>query len=73
MKLSKIYKLLNSGRAEAIVKEINGRRMLFGFQRKNPKSRKRNQVFLTQPIDLKRLEEEHQKQKAKAAQPKPTE
>lgn len=55
MKLSKILKLANNGRYQAIVKVIAGRRMLLGFERKNKRSSKYRQKFIMAPLDLATL------------------
>ena len=52
MNLAKLNKLIAKGRVKAIVKDVGGRRMLFGFERLNRRSRKYHIKDLSQPIDL---------------------
>ena len=55
MKLSEMMKELQTGRYQAIVKNVAGRRMFLGIERKNRRSRKRHQKFMCAPQDLDQL------------------
>ena len=55
MKLKEMMKELQSGRFQAIVKNVAGRRMFLGIERKNTRSRKRHQKFMCSPQDLDQL------------------
>ena len=50
-----IQKMLKNGRYKAIIKEVAGRRMLLGFERRSKSSRKYGHKSLTSPIDLDRM------------------
>lgn len=63
MKQDKLNKLIAKGRIKAIVKEVAGRRMLFGYERINKRSRKNHIKFLSAPIDLDRITREHNREK----------
>jgi hypothetical protein len=67
MKIEKINKLIAKGRVQAIVKEVAGRRMLFGLERLNKRSRKSHVKYLSQPIDLAALTKGAQRAVEKAA------
>lgn len=55
MKLEKIQHLINKGRVKAIIKDVAGRRLLFGFERLNRRSRRYHVKHLTKPIDMATL------------------
>lgn len=72
MNLEKLKKLAAKGRVKAIVKEVSGRRMLIGFERINPRSRKfRQKQFLRAPMDLDALVKDHETNKAAAIEDRP--
>lgn len=69
MNSDRINKLLNDGRHQAIIKEIAGCRYLFGFERINPRSRKRKVKFMLRaPLNLTQLESSHKAKKEREAQ-----
>ena len=59
MKINKILPLLNTGRYQAIVKEIAGRRMFIGIERISKRSRRYQQKFMCTPVDLEQLVKKH--------------
>lgn len=61
MKLDKLNHLITKGRIKAIVKVVAGRRMLFGFERLNKRSRKYHVKHPSKPIDLASLSPNSQK------------
>ncbi len=58
MKLDKIKKLIAKGRVAAIIKDVAGRRMLFGFERANKRSRKAHVKYFSKPIDMATLSDD---------------
>lgn len=60
MQLAKLNLLISKRRIKAIVKEVAGRRMLFGFERLNKRSRKYHVKHLSKPIDLASLSPQSQ-------------
>lgn len=66
MKLEKLNKLIAKGRVKAIIKDVAGRRFLFGFERLNKRSRKFHVKHFSKPIDMAELSKDAQ---AKAAPP----
>lgn len=56
MDLKKLHKLIAKGRIKAIIKDLpGGRRMLVGFERKSPNSRKAGVKYFSKPIDMAEL------------------
>lgn len=62
MQLAKLNHLITKRRIKAIVKVVAGRRMLFGFERLNKRSRKYHVKHLSKPIDLASLSPSSQKE-----------
>jgi hypothetical protein len=69
MQLAKLNLLISKRRIKAIVKVVAGRRMLFGFERLNKRSRKYHVKHLSKPIDLASLSPQSQKELAPASSP----
>ena len=59
--------MLASGRWQAIVKDVSGRRMCLGLERTNRRSRKFAEKFMFRmPVDLGQLVKDHEKQQVSA-------
>lgn len=60
---------LRTGRYQAIVKEITGRRMFLGIERTSKRSRKTSEKFMCSPQDLGQLVARMKREKAGAEIP----
>lgn len=66
MKLSEMTKMLQTGRYQAIVKDVAGRRMFLGIERISSRSRKRSRKYMCPPIDLDKVLKEHAEKKSQS-------
>lgn len=71
MKIKDMIPMLQTGRWQAIVKNVAGRRMFLGIERISKRSRKNRVKYMCPPQDLDRLLAEHAK-KPGAAEPAPS-
>ena len=55
MKLPEMKEMLATGRYQAIVKVVAGRRMFLGIERKSRRSNRRHEKFMCSPVDLDQL------------------
>lgn len=67
MKIKDMIPMLRTGRWQAIVKNVAGRRMFLGIERASKRSRKNHVKYMCPPQDLDRLLEEHAKKPATPA------
>lgn len=69
MNINEMKAMLATGRYQAIVKNVAGRRFFVGVERKSKRSRKRHEKYMCPPQDLDQLLAKHAKKKEQAEEP----